>query len=297
MPEGIISPVSSRQDLELEPCDIEVLAYIHANKFITTKLFRYKFHRQHSYKTAYLHLRRIEEAGWLLKTQRLPNEDTFFFLTRPAIHYLHSIGRILVSPEVRSPHINPNEREHDKRVIDMRIEIETDPALEDLIWLSDHEMRRGLRMEWKRELERGRGLDLEPLKFRRSYRRTPDGHFITLIGGVQYSFVFEYEHNPYTRSKIEDMIQNLDCDFPDSYRLVVSRDKDQAVRLMHGVYHLIKHNLLKLPIWGFSFYQQVIDQDFTSVRWANLEGNYLPFVDLKEQSEAPKPTVTEAVNP
>src|ERR1019366_334322 len=61
----------------LEPRDVDTLAYIHSNKFITTKLFHQKFHPHHSLWTACLHLNRLAERGLVLRARNLPNEDSF----------------------------------------------------------------------------------------------------------------------------------------------------------------------------------------------------------------------------
>jgi hypothetical protein len=119
---------------------VDILAYIHSNKFITTKLFHQKFHPKHSLWTACIHLNRLVEKGLVLRFRNLPNEDSFYCLTRPSLRHLSGLARILISPEVRSPRINLFEREHDKRVLATRIQIEEAGGLEGLTWLSDYEM-------------------------------------------------------------------------------------------------------------------------------------------------------------
>ena len=113
-------PPSSGLVSILEPRDLDILAYIQSNKFITTKLYHRKFHACQSYKTETLHLRALESKGLLLKTRKFLNDDAYFCLTRPALHQLSGLARILISPEVRSPHINTFEREHDRRLLEMR---------------------------------------------------------------------------------------------------------------------------------------------------------------------------------
>ena len=56
--------------LEMDPVDVTALAYIHSNKFITTKLFHKKFHPDQSYVTACVRLRGLVSRGLLLKTDR-----------------------------------------------------------------------------------------------------------------------------------------------------------------------------------------------------------------------------------
>ncbi|MBN1106586.1 MAG: hypothetical protein JXL84_24505 [Deltaproteobacteria bacterium] len=278
MPRGALSPAPSRHDLELEPCDIEILAYIQSNKFITTRLFHKRFLPNKSYMTACTHLKDLVDRGLLLKTQKLPCEDTFFYLTRPAIRQLYALARILVSREVRSPHINIYEREHDKRVIQMRIQIEAESALANLTWLSDYEMRCGLKMDWKKALQEGRGWDLSKAKLHRFHHRTPDGYFEATIEGASYTFVLEYEHTPYKREKMAAMVLNLNYNFPGVVKLIVSRDKDHAIRMARGLVGYLRANPRELPLWAFSFYQKVANLPFTRVPWATLEGKYLPFV-------------------
>ncbi len=215
--------------------DVTALAYIHSNKFITTKLFHKKFHPAQSYKTAYLRLRNLEEKGLLLKIQNLPNEDTYYYLSRPALRQLSGLARILISAEVRSPHINTFEREHDRRLLEMRIHFEADPALEGLTWLSDYEMRCGLKMSWKKALEEGRGWELAGTKLRRLNQRTPDGYFKATLDGQAYAFVLEYEHSPYNRQQMAAMVLNLNRDFPQALRLVVSRGQGTGPKALGGL--------------------------------------------------------------
>ena len=273
MPKESISSISA-----LDPKDVETLAYIHSNKFITTKLFHKKFHSHHSYWTACLHLKRLTEKGVLLKIRTLPNEDAFYCLTRPALRHLSELVRILISPEVRSPHINPFEREHDKRVLAMRIQIEDAGGLEGLTWLSDYEMRCGLRLDWKKGLAEGRGLALARERLHRVHRRTPDGYFEGSIAGKGFAFALEYEHTSYNREKMTAMVLNLTRDFPGAFRLVVSRDKDHAVRMIEGLEPYLKGDPRNRDLWGFSFFSKVINLPFTRVPWVNLTGDYLPFV-------------------
>jgi hypothetical protein len=261
----------------MDPKDIETLAYIHSNKFITPRIFHRKFHPNHTFWGACLHLRRLVTAGLLLKTEGLPNEDTCYSLTRPALHYLSSIARVLLPREVRSPHINRMELEHDKRVMALRVQIEQVGALGDLTWVSDYEMRCGLKMGWKVALDTGRGWDLAGTKLRRLNRRTPDGYFEGTIGETSYSFVLEYEHSPYNRDQITSMVLNLHRDFPQAYRLVVCRDKPRALRMLDGVSHMVVSGLER-PRWVFSFFEMVDRLPFTQVPWVSLEEKYPPFV-------------------
>ncbi len=272
------TPLPNPKTPDLEPSEIQLLAYIHSNKFITTKLFHKKFHPGQSYVTACVHLRELVAKGLLLKTQKLPNEDTYFYLSRPALHQLSGLARILVSSEVRSPRINPLEKEHDRRLLELRIHLEADPALEGLTWLSDYEMRCGLKMSWKRALEEGRGWDLAGTKLHRLNQRTPDAYFKATLEGQPHAFVLEYEHSPYNRQKMAAMVLNLNRDFPEVYRLVVSRDKNQAVRLLEGIAAYLKGDARQKDLWGFSFFGKAATFPFIRVPWVNLEAEYLPFV-------------------
>jgi|SRR5665213_3124941 len=262
----------------LEPRDLDILAYIQSNKFITTKLYHQKFHSHQSYKTATLHIRGLVSRGLLLKTRKFLNDDAYFCLARPALHQLSALARILISPEVRSPHINPFEREHDKRVLEMRIQIEEAGGLERLVWLSDYEMRCGLKMTWKRALTENRGWDLAGAKLHRVHHRTPDGYFEAALDGRVYAFVLEYEHTPYNREKMTAMVLNLTRDFPGAFRLVVSRDKKHTLRMMEGLETYLKSDSRTRSLWGFSFFEKVTHTPFIRVPWANMDGDYLPFV-------------------
>ena len=286
MPEKTKTP--TQQLLEIDPVDVTALAYIHSNKFITTKLFHKKFHPAQSYVTACVRLRDLVSRGLLLKTQKLPNEDTFYYLSRPALRQLSGLARILISAEVRSPRINTFEREHDRRLLEMRIHFEADPALEGLTWLSDYEMRCGLRMSWKKALVEGRGWELAGTKLQRLNRRTPDGYFKATLEGKPYAFVLEYEHSPYNREQMGAMVLNLNRDFPQALRLVVSRDKEHAVRLLEGLAAYLKGDPRQKDLWGFSFFGKAATLPFIRVPWVNLECEYLPFVKDPILKAAPK---------
>jgi hypothetical protein len=267
-----------RSETPLEPRDVDILGYIHSNKFITTRLFQRKFHPHQSYVTACTRLRSLEARGLVLKVRKFQNDDTYFYLSRPAIQQLASLARILTSPEIRSPHINPFEREHDKRVMTMRVQIEQEGGLEGLTWLSDYEMRCGLKMDWKKALAEGRGWALAGERLHRIHHRTPDGYFEGTIEGNAYAFVLEYEHSSYNRDKMTGMVLNLTRDFPYAFRLVVSRDKAHAVRMMNGLETFLRADLQDRALWGFSFFEKVDRLPFVRVPWATLDGGYLPFV-------------------
>jgi hypothetical protein len=262
----------------LESRDVDVLAYIHSNKFITTKLFHKKFCPQQTYKTATFRLRDLETRGLVLKVRKFQNDDTFYYLSRPVLKHLSGLARILTSPEFRSPHINPLEREHDKQVLALRIQIEGEGGLEGLTWLSDYEMRCGLRMDWKRALEEGRGWDLAGAKLHRVHHRTPDGYFEGTIGGQDYAFALEYENTAYNRDKMVAMVLNLNRDFPEAFKLVVSRDKAHAVRMINGLDSLVRGDLRSRKRWAFSFFEMAASLPFSRVPWVTLEDDYLPFV-------------------
>jgi hypothetical protein len=278
LPNPTPSPKPAGLILSLDPRDVDTLTYIHSNKFITTNLFHRKFHPNHSLWTACLHLNRMVERGLVLRSRKLPNEDSFYCLTRPALKHLAGLARILTSHEIRSPHINLFEREHDKRVLAMRIQIEEAGGLEGLTWLSDYEMRCGLKMAWKKALCQGRGWDLAGAKLHRVHDRTPDGYFEATLEGKAYGFVLEYEHTSYNRDKMTAMVLNLDRDFPTAYRLVVSRDKAHAVRMLEGLETFLKGDPRRRGLWGFSFFEKVTRIPFRQVPWVNLDGEYLPFV-------------------
>ncbi len=273
-----VGPIPFLDPRVVDPRDVDTLAYIHSNKFITTKLFHQKFHPHHSLWTACLHLNRLAERGLVLRARNLPNEDSFYCLTRPALKHLAGLARILLSSEVRSPRINLFEREHDKRVLAMRIQIEEAGGLEGLTWLSDYEMRCGLRMDWKKALNQGRGWDLAGARLHRVHDRTPDGYFEATIESKTYGFALEYEHTAYNREKMAAMVLNLTRDFPRAFRLIVSRDKDHAVRMLEGLGTFLKGDPRNKDLWGFSFFGKVSRIPFQRVPWVNLEGDYLPFV-------------------
>jgi hypothetical protein len=133
-------------------------------------------------------------------------------------------------------------------------------------------------MSWKKALEEGRGWDLAGAKLHRVHQRTPDGYFLGRLADRNYSFVLEYEHTPYNRDKMTALVLNLTRDFPNAFRLIVSRDKEHAVRLAHGLESFLKGDPQCLTLWGFSFYEKVSGIPLTRVPWVNLKGGYLSFV-------------------
>jgi hypothetical protein len=279
----------------LEPRDVDTLAYIHSNKFITTRLFHRKFHPTQCYTTASVHLRELVSRGLLLKTRKFQNDETYFYLARPALKYLSGLARILTSPDIRSPRINPIEREHDKRVITMRVQIEQYAGLKGLTWLSDYEMRCGLQMDWKKALAEGRGWHLAGAKLHRVHHRTPDGYFEAEIDGRPYALVLEYEHSAYNRDKMTGMVLNLTRDFPEAFRLVVSRDRNHALRMMAGLETFLRADLQERALWAFSFFEKVDRLPFNRVPWAKLDGGYLPFVKDPILKAVPLPEKQEEV--
>ena len=287
-----------RPETTLEPRDVETLAYIHSNKFITTRIFHRKFHFHQSYVTACTRLRALEARGLVLKVRKFQNDDTYFYLARPALRHLSGLARILTSPEIRSPHINPFEREHDKRVLAMRVQIEQEGGLaRTSTWLSDYEMRCGLRMDWKRALEVGRGWDLAGAPaLPGPTDRTPDGVFRGVLDGKAYGFALEYEHSAYNREKMAAMVLNLTRDFPRAFRLIVSRDKAHAVRMMNGLETLPEGRPSgPEPLGVFLFREGWLVCHFTvRVPWAKFDGGYLPFVKDPILKAIPTGTPTEA---
>jgi hypothetical protein len=266
-------------DQHLEPQVVEALAYIQSNKFMTPRLFHRKFHPHQTFATACNHLRALKARGLVLATPRVPNQDTYYCLTRPALRFLADLGLILLSREVRSPHINPFEREHDKRVLAMRIQFEAEGGLEGLFWLSDYEMRCGLQAEWKKALVAGRGWNLAGrVKPRRVHQRTPDGYFEGTLDGKAYAFVLEYEHSAYNRHKMAALILNLTRDFPGVFRLVVSRDRAHALRMIQTMGTFLRSDSQERALWGFNFFEKVDRLPFCRVPWARIGGGYLPFV-------------------
>ena len=168
----------------LEPRDVDTLAYIHSNKFITTRLFHRKFHPTQSYTTASVHLRELVSRGLLLKTRKFQNDETYFYLARPALKHLSGLARILTSPEIRSPRINPIEREHDKRVIHYE-----GPNRYSTRGFQGPNLAVRLRNAlWPPDgLEKGPGRGpvvghLAGAKLHRVHHRTPDGYFEAEIG-------------------------------------------------------------------------------------------------------------------
>jgi hypothetical protein len=122
-------------------------------------------------------------------------------------------------------------------------------------------------------------LDRPPSHFSTgAYNRTPDGYFEGTLEGKAYAFVLEYEHSSYNRDKMTGMVLNLTRDFPWVFRLVVSRDRTHAIRMMNGLETFLRADLRERSLWGFSFFDKVDRVPFIRVPWATLDGGYLPFV-------------------
>ena len=109
-------------------------------------------------------------------------------------------------------------------------------------------------MEWKKALEEGRGWELAGTRLSRLNRRTPDGYFEASLEGQPHTFVLEYEHSPYNREQMGGMVLNLVRDFPQAFRLMVSRDKEHAVRLAEGLgLYLKERSPTERPLGIFLF--------------------------------------------
>lgn len=251
--------------------EAQLLAWIHSNKFITTKLFHKKFRPTFSFQTACNDLNRLAtEKKFLKRVSTHSNADSFYFCTRATIHRLKDLGLILTSPAIRAPHQNTFEKEHDKRVIEMRILFENNPDLQDLVWLTDYEIRIGYRMEWRMELSAGRGLELKNVTLHKETKRGPDAYFTVTIQGKPWSFILEYEHAAYSRTRLREVVTRLTRDYDKPIKLIVTEKPGRVPFLIEAIGNLIRDEADRAA-WWICDYKQVISLPFLQIPWIDLD--------------------------
>jgi hypothetical protein len=265
-------------DLFLNDEETKILYWIHSNKFITTKLFHLKFMPNNTFRGACKAMERLVDKNLLKRSQAHIHADSFYTLHRATIRRLKEAGVILTAPEIRAPHMNVFEKEHDKRVVEMRIHIERSPGLEYLCWLTDYEMRIGLHFDWKKLLDTGRGHELKGTRLQKSLKRVPDGYFEAEIKGKLRRFILEYEHSPYSNERINSMIQRVYGHFPNAIKLVVTKDQARLFTLREKLAERITDPLERAS-WVFSSYNKVTSLPFLKVPWLDLDRYYLAFLD------------------
>jgi len=175
---------------------------------------------------------------------------------------------ILLSKNVREAKINTYEKEHDKRVINIRIAIENS-GLKNLLWLSDYEMRCGLDTDKKRALINGSN-DPHVFLIERNKRKVPDGFFEAAIGGRTWSFVVEYEHHPYSQDRIQTVLLRLYREYPNSIKTLIVNQKQREAVLLYKISKLIT-DPAERAAWIFSSYEEVTSLPFLDNPWIDLD--------------------------
>lgn len=278
-------------DLFMSPDEAKTLAWIHSNKFITTKLFHRKFRPSFSFQTACNDLNSLsEEKGFLKAVKAHRNADSFYFCTRGTIHRLKEMGLILTAPEIRAPHLNTYEKEHDKRIVEMRVHIEEDEGLKNLVWLTDYEMRIGYRLEWRKALNEGRGADLKNVRLRKEIHRVPDAFFEAEINGKPWPFILEYEHSPYSKEKLNSVVHRLIRNFNSGIKLIVAPSPQRAQFLLEKIGEKIIDPTDRAA-WWFCDYEKVLALPFLQTPWVDLDDYYPAMI-----KPAVKPKSSPVVN-
>ena len=266
----------------MNPEDASLLSWIHSNKFVTTKLFHKKFRAGNSFQTACNDLEILSENKKLLKRVTARNNaDSFYFLTRRAVHQLKDLGLILTPPKIRAPHQNIFEKDHDKKVIEIRIGLEKDPNLKNLIWLSDYEVRIGYKMDWKKALIEGRGKELKNVRLNYEGARKADGHFLTSIKNKEWEFILEYERSPYSTKVVGDVVSRILKYHSSPVKLIVAITAQRSEFLREKIGNLIKDPQDRAS-WWFSDFKTVTSLPFLETPWVDLDDFHPALIKPKE---------------
>lgn len=258
-------------DFFMNPDEAKTLAWIYSNKFITTRLFHLKFRPNHSFQTACNDLNRLSiEKGFLKRKSAFKNADSFYYCTRGTIQRLKDLGLVLTSPKVRAPHTNEFSKEHDKRLLQMRMKFEEDPTLPGLTWLSEYEMKIGYRMEWRKLLNQGRGHELKDVRLVKEKNRVPDGFFDVTLNSKPWSFVFEYEHSEYSRWKIDTVFERLQESYRHPIKLVVAK-KASRVQFLQKAFGTRVKDEQERAAWWFTDFETFMARPFLYIPWVDLD--------------------------
>ncbi len=269
-------------DIIMNPEDASLLSWIHSNKFVTTKLFHKKFRAGNSFQTACNDLESLSVEKKYLKPVKVhKNADSFYFLTRRAVHQLKDLGLILTPPKIRAPHQNTYEKDHDKKVIEIRIGLEKDPNLKNLIWLSDYEVRIGYKMDWKKALIEGRGKELKNVRLNYEGARKADGHFLTTIKDKDWEFILEYERSPYSKRKVGEVVSRILEFHSRPVKLIVAKNALRSEFLRESVGDLITDPQDRAS-WWFSDFTTVTSLPFLETPWVDLDDFHPALIKPKE---------------
>ncbi len=254
--------------------EVEHLSWIYSNKFTTVELFHKKFMSGQSSRNAYYILNGYAnpQNDFLQIEKTSANNKSIFFLTPKTIKTLDAVNKILVRNPRLGVRVNQNEKIHDLSVQAIRVAFESNKDIGNVYWVSDFEMRAGITHPIKRAFENGE-LDVE--RWRGNWinihfrgRRTPDGYFEADLDGQRFSFVLEFEHNPYSDKSFNRMIGYLDESYPEALRLVVSANSKNAVRMIKNLQSRIPEGTKKR--WFVSDFEKATTRPFKSI-WHQLD--------------------------
>lgn len=259
--------------LEINDKETEHLVWIHSNKFTIPEIFGRKFFKS-SYRYACRVLRKYYLKKGLLnmtKAEGTTFQDSMYSLTTDAIRSLDLKNKILVRGTKYPVKVNPYERQHDLMVQEIRVAIESSEDLSDIFWVTDFEMRSGITPSIKAKFVEGR-LDKEEwrsngLNPNSTGRRTPDGYFEADLDGQREGFTLEYEHHPYDDRKFNRMAWYLKQYFPNATKLVVSVNRENAVRMIKALQTKIKTG--EQHLWFVSDLDKVKNLSFKKI-WHQL---------------------------
>jgi hypothetical protein len=259
--------------LEINDNEAEHLVWIHSNKFIIPDVFHKKFFKK-SYRYACRVLRKYYlKRGFLhiTKAEGTTFQDSMYFLTTAAIQSLDSKDKILVRGTKYPVKINPYERQHDLRVQEIRVAIESSEDLSDIFWVTDFEMRSGITPVIKAKFREGK-LDKKIWRSNGSNpnstgRRTPDGYFEADLEGQREGFTIEFENHPYNDQKLNRMTTYLKYYYPNATKLVVSASRENSVRMIKALQTKIKGE--EQHQWFVSDFEKVKTLPFKKI-WHQL---------------------------
>ncbi len=248
---------------------VKALVWIHSNRSITPKHFQKKFKPEATPARSCQILSRWEELGLLKRNKAFLNSDSFYSLSYLAFKYLADKGLILLSKSAREPKISTYEKEHDKRVVNIRIAFENS-GLKNSFWLSDYEMRCGLDADKKKALLNG-SIDPNIFLIERGHRKIADGYMEAFIHNRLWSFVVEYEHHSYSNDKLGKVVLRLFREYPNAIKTLIVKDKRRLPVLLNKISKLI-HEPAERAAWIFSTYDEVTALPFLDTPWVDLDG-------------------------
>src|ERR1035441_3341913 len=127
----------------LKQHDLERLAYIHSNKFITLSNFKRKFLPGKTDMAAWLQLEKFIKCDppFLERILNRRFQEKYYILKGPALRLLDQKNMILVRDPNKQVKLRGQDYDHDIRVINLRVSFEENPELKNIFWVSDHELR------------------------------------------------------------------------------------------------------------------------------------------------------------